>query len=247
MNVTGGFDTGGAVGELQKATITDSYVTGIVNGKNGVGGFIGDGSGTVTNCYSTSEVHAIQQAGGFIGNLDGGTYERCGAFGKVFVTGYGNGGFGGRGEGSFKTVDCYSLNTLSLSPSYSTCAGFVAHGMGNVTIENSYSLATANDDKTWGDFAYAFDHVPSIKNSFYNNASGKGIGNGKTEGSPMDLSPLVITQPNTIYHLSTKDGTPLNKALGINWQQKTCTLDIGDGPKDYVVPLSTTIYPDFCH
>ncbi len=74
-SITGGADTGGLIGESYYSNISNSYVTGSVNGnkKNGhAGGLIGESEGDIiSNCYVTGSVNGNNDSnnvGGLIGN-----------------------------------------------------------------------------------------------------------------------------------------------------------------------------------
>ena len=62
------------------------------------------------------------------------------------------------------------------------------------------------------------------------------------------LNPVVLKTAGGVSTVYGLDGTtPLATKLDSNWRMMTCTLDIGDGEKQYRVPISTTIAPEFCH
>lgn len=74
VNITGGFQTGGAVAHLGLLPggagghgISNSYVTGSVTGSNNVGGLVGLSAGPITNSYSKATVHGSTWVGGLVG------------------------------------------------------------------------------------------------------------------------------------------------------------------------------------
>ena len=90
-DVSGDFDIGGLVGDLQNAgSITNSYATGNVratgtdgNWSNGWGGLVGESSGFITNSYATGNVLADYNYGSLIGFLsldDGGPMQIVNSF-----------------------------------------------------------------------------------------------------------------------------------------------------------------------
>ena len=63
-----GSDLGGLVGD-NYGTIEQSYATGNVIGKNGVGGLVGSShDGTIRNCFATGAVKGNRSVGGLVGN-----------------------------------------------------------------------------------------------------------------------------------------------------------------------------------
>ena len=77
--IAGSAFAGGFVGSFYgQVSITDSYATGTVSGRNYIGGFVGTGERDlettlykISDCYSTGSVVGERRAGGFIGNAVG--------------------------------------------------------------------------------------------------------------------------------------------------------------------------------
>ena len=66
-----GTDLGGLVGD-NYGTIEQSYATGNVIGKNGVGGLVGSiYGGTIRNCFATGAVKGNRYVGGLVGDVEG--------------------------------------------------------------------------------------------------------------------------------------------------------------------------------
>jgi len=78
VNVVGGWDVGGLVGQNYYGTVSNCYSTGSVSGGyDRVGGLVGQNYyGTVSNCYSTGSVSGgYDRVGGLVG------YNSLGAVG----------------------------------------------------------------------------------------------------------------------------------------------------------------------
>ena len=256
---------GGFVGYSTDTKIEDCYATGDVTGSSCVGGFIGSGRGKFTNCYASGDVKGRQtRVGGFIGEVydsevnDSISFKQCGSFGKVTdKTGsshdYYTGGFVGKSEDVVTVENCYALNNISVpidnygnSINIGGFAGYLAKGG---TLKNNYTLTSLTPNTRWGDFVGTLMQSITMSNNYYHsNASASVIGSGASYVDLSKIKPVTITQSGDTYTVYTSDGTTkLGDALGSSvWTTKTCTIDIGEGKKKYVVPISTTIYPDFC-
>jgi hypothetical protein len=101
-------------------TITNCYVTGIVEGAygldNGVGGLVGRNYGTIKGCYSAVEVNETEYcsyAGGLVGlNKQGGIVSNSYATGKV-NSGVNVGGLIGGNTEDGNVSFCYSTGQVS--------------------------------------------------------------------------------------------------------------------------------------
>ncbi|WP_193910480.1 MBG domain-containing protein [Cellvibrio polysaccharolyticus] len=70
VNISGGRQTGGLVGENRTSVISGSYVTGVVQGTDTAGGLVGRNNGDISHSYSTSAVSGGQTVGGLTGMND---------------------------------------------------------------------------------------------------------------------------------------------------------------------------------
>jgi hypothetical protein len=160
--------TGGLVGKntydsydpIIESTITDSYSTGSVSGKNYIGGLIGSNEdSTVADSYSTSTVNGLGSAsrtGGLVGSNTG-TIEGCytdGVINHTFLgvsynSSYSTGGLAGYNDDTI--IDSYSKTDVNgtISDTNSNTSwdigGLVGSDYG--TITNSY--ATGNVTGYW--------------------------------------------------------------------------------------------------
>ncbi len=96
---------GGLLGFINYGSVTNSYATGAVSGKNNVGGLVGfsGSNGVVTNSYATGAVSGTGALGGLLGSQYGATnnsfYATTNASGSAI-----NVGLSGNGNGTGKTL-----------------------------------------------------------------------------------------------------------------------------------------------
>ncbi|WP_081927195.1 GLUG motif-containing protein [Halobellus rufus] len=67
VNITGGEETGGLLGENSGGTVSNASVTGAVSGGGETGGLVGANSGEVTNSSATASVDGDDSTGGLVG------------------------------------------------------------------------------------------------------------------------------------------------------------------------------------
>ena len=98
-NVTGTSDNvGGFVGYARGLTVANCFASGMITGKQQVGGFAGYADSDITNCYAVGPVEGNMYVGGFAGNTAGGNIYECFAAGAVITPqaeGVYHGGFAG--------------------------------------------------------------------------------------------------------------------------------------------------------
>lgn len=164
---------GGVVGQQYGGTITECTSSAIVDGRNEVGGVVGqtNNGATLTACYATGDVTAERDprnntyAGGVVGFNGGGTLTACYATGNVTGTGTGTGSIyvgGVTGDNASGTLTaCYHAAETVSGPDGAT---------GGVTGRNY--------DANVG--------IPSITACYWQNNQAQGIGNnqaGTTDGT----------------------------------------------------------------
>ncbi|WP_171632003.1 GLUG motif-containing protein [Paenibacillus plantarum] len=72
VNITGNWVVGGLAGHNRFGSISNSYVTGTVNGNHAIGGLVGFNDGTITNSYASASVIGNVEIGGLVGvNMNG--------------------------------------------------------------------------------------------------------------------------------------------------------------------------------
>mgnify|MGYP000247151969 CR=1 FL=1 len=164
---------GGVVGQQYGGTITECTSSAIVDGRNEVGGVVGqtNNGATLTACYATGDVTAERDprnntyAGGVVGFNGVGTLTACYATGNVTGTGTGSGSIyvgGVTGDNASGTLTaCYHAAETVSGPDGAT---------GGVTGRNY--------DANVG--------IPSITACYWQNNQAQGIGNnqaGTTDGT----------------------------------------------------------------
>ena len=100
---------GGLVEINISCSISNSFSSGDVFGRDDVGGLVGDSRGTINHCYSTTDVTGIDRSiGGLVGN-NSGTIVNC--YSRGNVSGHRDvGGLAGYGG---TIVNCYSAGSVS--------------------------------------------------------------------------------------------------------------------------------------
>jgi hypothetical protein len=150
VNVIGsGGPVGGLAGWSFGQTVTESYTTGAVSGKDCVGGLVGDNGGTVTQCYSAGTVNGKDHVGGLVGSnyvdeFSYGVVAQCYSTGRVS----GNESVGGLvGSNGGDVMWSYSAGSVSGHSYYA--GGLVGQNSGVVT--QCYSTgAVSGDDGVGG-------------------------------------------------------------------------------------------------
>ena len=148
----GDMDLGGLVGWLtDTGSISNSYSTCNVNGKNAAGGFVSTSYGTVSNSYSKGDVtggsgNGTDSIGGFIGYLEGGSVSKCYSTCQVNNSGYTTGGLIGHHWSGTVNDSFWDEDT---SGQTDTNDGDDDSGTGKTTSEMQ-SVATYTDTSTTG-------------------------------------------------------------------------------------------------
>ncbi len=139
-DVNGRNNLGGLVGD-SSGTVEDSYATSDVNGNTRTGGLVGDSSGTVEDSYTTGDVNGNNLVGGLVGNSSG-TVEDSHGTGDID----GDNFVGGLvGENSGTVEDSYGTGDIDGD---NLVGGLVGENSG--TVEDSYATGDVNGDETVG-------------------------------------------------------------------------------------------------
>ncbi|MCO7175459.1 InlB B-repeat-containing protein [Sporolactobacillus kofuensis] len=173
VNVNGRINVGGLVGFYRGDTISNSSVSGEINGSSYVGGLVGYSEGTINGSYSTADVIGAQEVGGLVGENDGN-------INTSFASGHvqGTGSVGGL-VGYFQSSDFdFFGDPISVNNSYASGSVQGSNGVGgligraqifmpgSVTISNSYASGSISGTNSVGGITGASSGV-TITNSFY--------------------------------------------------------------------------------
>ena len=132
VDVKGGANNGGLVGQMTGGSVEQSYGSGNITatGANN-GGLVGQMSGsTISSCYATGKVQAPSSSGGLIGSSSGGAVKDCNSYGRVTTDGDSEngancGGFVGV-HSNTNFSDCAFLQQASYNSNYGTVSGVTA-------------------------------------------------------------------------------------------------------------------------
>ena len=143
VSVNGKNYVGGLVGENRVGTVNQCYSTGavIATGEYGsVGGLVGNNDGAVTNCYSTGAVSGREEVGGLVGG-NASTVTNC--YSTSTVSGENNvGGLVGTNGGSL--AYCYSTGAVS---GMSSVGGLVGIYWGGTVTASFWDTQTSEPVK----------------------------------------------------------------------------------------------------
>ncbi len=182
VNVTGCNYVGGLVGG-NRGLVTNSYVTGDVNGESQVGGLVGENleSGTITNCHA--EVTVTSSHSGLVGGLVG---ENYGAISESYAVGEveGTDVVGGLVGFSSGNIDkSYATGTVTgteTDANLCTCVGGLV-GNNDGPISNSFARGAVSGQEDIG--GLAGHNRGSITNSYSTGAVSGNIDIGGLVGS----------------------------------------------------------------
>ena len=150
-SVTGGSNTGAAVGKAVNSTVENIINTADVNGNStdgGTGGIVGTADGTdgtvISGLINTGTINGVNNVGGIVGNITGGSIG-----GETYnlgaVTGIGQNVGGIAGTASSTTIgndeDAFTIyNQLNITGGYNV--GGIAGNINNTTVQNVANTGT---------------------------------------------------------------------------------------------------------
>ena len=192
---------GGLIGDTYSTSITDSHATGDVSGNYDVGGLIGEtyGEGSVTNSYATGDVNGMENdVGGLIGYSSSG-----GAVTDSYATGDVNGysTVGGLIGGSSEGSVTNSYATGSVSGDISA-GGLIGGTYGFSSVTNSYATGSVSGNYDVGGFIGKSYPGDSFYDSYWDiETSGQSQGCGTGDCSGIEGKTTVeMKQQNTFVN-----------------------------------------------
>lgn len=168
--VSGYVDTGGIIGLSVRSEMDSLFSkTNVTSNGHRVGGLIGrDERGTITNSFSSGSITGRNESGGFIGAGFYTTIDQSYSESEVIApTGYYIGGF--IGFGNRATIsNSYAIG--SVTSNYNHIAGFAGRAY-SATITNSYSSGKVTGVNSSAKGFVSFNQGTSITNSYWDTES----------------------------------------------------------------------------
>ena len=225
-SVEGYSDVGGLCGMNMMGNVTNCYNTGNVTGNDYVGGVCGyNHSGTVTNCYNTGTVSSSSQVGGVCGRNYSGTVTNCYNTGNVTGNDY-VGGVCGYNSGTVS--NCYNTGNVAGSEMVGGVCG--RNTMSTSTVSNCYNTGSVTGNSYVGGLCGG-NAFGSVTNCYYLTGTAAGGINGSDAAGQAEAKTAEQFQSGEVASL-----------LGEGWGQTIGTDDYpvldADGTKRvYAVTL----------
>ncbi len=118
VKITSGSNSGGLVGFFNSGTISETYVTGEINGDTNTGGLVGEHHGRIVHSYSLASVNGEENVGGLVGFNSFGEVDSSYSSGTVTGTGARVLGFIGYSSGGTSTASYWDEETSGVNVSY---------------------------------------------------------------------------------------------------------------------------------
>ncbi len=118
VKITSRSNSGGLVGFFNSGTISETYVTGEINGATNTGGLVGEHHGRIVNSYSLASVNGEDNVGGLVGFSSYGQVDSSYSAGTVTGTGSRILGFIGYSSGGTSTGSYWDEETSGVNVSY---------------------------------------------------------------------------------------------------------------------------------
>ena len=181
-------NVGGLVGNITgNGRVSNSYATGNVEGRDRLGGLVGESAGSISDSHATGNVEGRNQVGGLVGTSSGPISDSH-ATGAVRASGNDTGGLVGLSEAlvvhSFAIGNVTNTKTEFVD-SYS--GGLVGRATGGSShIRNSYATGDVEAENSWrhGGLVGRLENTAEISNSFATgNVATSGSGSGGLVGN----------------------------------------------------------------
>jgi hypothetical protein len=176
-SLTGRQFVGGLVGYARNSSaVSNSYFTGTVTGDSNVGGLVGRNMDTVSNSYSNGNVSGTGWAVGGLAGVNNGNVSDSYATGSVTGHTVNNCNVGGLVGANYETVsNCYATSSVTGSSEVGGLVGVSSWDGGIVT--NSYSTGSVTGDESVGGLMGC--NLGTVSDSY---ATGSVTGNVKVGG-----------------------------------------------------------------
>ena len=239
VNIKGGDDVGSLVGFLfaSRASITNSFATGSVSGKDQVGGLIGDNNGNITNSSGAVKVNGNNQVGGLVGNNEGNiTYSY--ATGDVSGSNDEVGGLAGNNRQGGRITNSYATGTVSGNWYLGGLVGR-NYAVGGNMITNSYATGNVSGINNVGGLVGRNDFIINLGTGIVTNS----YATGDVSASFADGG-LIAQNDGTINDSYWLSGSASSGGQGVedNAEKTTEELKLPTAPGTTTVPTTATYY-----
>ncbi|MBN1989452.1 MAG: T9SS type A sorting domain-containing protein [Bacteroidales bacterium] len=202
VDVTGAIGMVAAlVSEGSNTTVEKCYSTGSMTntGDWTAGGLVASNGGTITNSYSTASVTGKEWTGGFVGNNSSGTIENCYSAGNVTSSGSeGIGGFVGSNT-YYDNVGTVINSYWDTQTSEQTESGGDEQGKTTAEMKQQSTFTNWDFDKVWALDASTNNGYPHLQFAEPTNETPEAI---MPEGYGSEESPFLIATWQNLYWLS---------------------------------------------
>ncbi len=202
-DITGRDNVGILVGKVEfnsvtydAPIITNVKTSGEVNGRDFVGGVVGNSySGTITLSSSSATVEGDEYVGGFLGINSGASIKENYAVGNVNGT-YSVGGLIGEHGGAFSAENNFASGAVT-GTNY--VGGLI--GRSSASVIDCYASGNVTGSTNTGGLTGALDAGDTITTSYWNETAG---GNDNSLGTALTSSEMVLQPSFTGFDFSTK-------------------------------------------
>ncbi len=202
-DITGRDNVGILVGKVEfnsvtydAPIITNVKTSGEVNGRDFVGGVVGNSySGTITLSSSSATVEGDEYVGGFLGINSGASIKENYAVGNVNGT-YSVGGLIGEHGGAYSAQNSYATGAVT-GTNY--VGGLI--GRSSASVIDCYASGNVTGSSNTGGLTGLLDAEDTITTSYWNETAG---GNDNSLGTALTSSEMVLQSSFAGFDFSTK-------------------------------------------
>jgi len=207
--VSGRNNVGSLIGGTYDSTISDSYSEGNISGNGNIGGIVGyaHDSTTISNCYSTGAVSgATAYSGGVVGYISSSTISNSYSMGTVSGANY-VGGLVGYAESS-TISNCYSTGAVSGSSDFGGLVGYEsgASCSGSFWDNESSNQTSDNCMDSAGKTTAEMKTISTFTDAAWDFTSVWSIDSGVNDGYPFLIKPYYCDNDIDGYISSAQSG-----------------------------------------